>query len=49
MRKNMSISISADERGIGGLGIYMTKQKMDVVSYRYEDGKNIFTMKKKIN
>lgn len=32
---------------IGGLGIYMVKKSMDEVSYRYENQKNIFCMKKK--
>lgn len=40
------ISSSAEEREIGGLGIFMTKQLMDTVSYRYEHGKNILTLKK---
>ena len=48
-KEDPDITLSAEERGIGGLGIYMTKQKMDEVSYRYEDGKNIFTMKKRMN
>ena len=42
------ISMSADEREIGGLGIYMVKQMMDDVRYRYEDGKNILTIEKYI-
>lgn len=39
-------SLGAEERGIGGLGIYMVKKSMDEVSYRREEGKNIFIMKK---
>ena len=35
-----------EERQIGGLGIYMVKNIMDTVEYRYEDGKNILTIKK---
>ena len=42
------ITLSADEREIGGLGIFITKKTMDSVSYSYEDGKNILTMIKKI-
>ena len=38
------ISLSAEERGIGGLGIFMVKKYMDSVSYSREDGNNIFTM-----
>jgi anti-sigma regulatory factor (Ser/Thr protein kinase) len=40
------ITLSADERPIGGLGIYMVKKSMDDVSYEYKDGKNILTIKK---
>ena len=42
------ISLSADEREIGGLGIFITKKTMDTVSYNYENGQNILTMTKKI-
>lgn len=40
------ITLSADEREIGGLGIFMTKKFMSSVAYRYEDGKNILTITK---
>lgn len=42
-------SLSAEERGIGGLGIYMVKKSMDEVNYEYRDGENILTIKKHIN
>lgn len=42
------ITLSAEEREIGGLGIYMVKQSMDSVEYRYEDGCNILTIEKHI-
>lgn len=42
------ITLSADEREIGGLGILITKKTMDTVSYAYENGQNILTMTKKI-
>lgn len=42
------ITLSAEEREIGGLGIYMVKQSMDRVDYRYEDGCNILTIEKSI-
>ncbi|MBQ7150743.1 MAG: ATP-binding protein [Synergistaceae bacterium] len=41
------VTLSAEEREVGGLGIYMVKKSMDDVSYEYKDGKNIFTIKKK--
>ena len=42
------ITLSAEEREVGGLGIFITKQTMDSVAYAYENGKNILTMTKKI-
>ena len=39
---------SAEEREIGGLGIFLCKQMMDSVEYQYADNCNILTMKKKI-
>lgn len=40
--------LSAEEREIGGLGIYMVKKSMDEISYEYQDGQNILKIKKKI-
>ncbi|MBQ9016072.1 MAG: ATP-binding protein [Firmicutes bacterium] len=40
------ITLSAEERDIGGLGIYMTKKSMDEVRYEYAGEKNVFTMVK---
>jgi anti-sigma regulatory factor (Ser/Thr protein kinase) len=40
-------SLSLEERGIGGLGIFLTKKMMDQVSYERSQGKNILTMVKK--
>lgn len=37
-----------EERGIGGLGIFLVKESMDKVTYRYEQGKNILTICKRI-
>ncbi|MBR5997441.1 MAG: ATP-binding protein, partial [Bacilli bacterium] len=45
-KEDPDITLSAEERQIGGLGIYMVKKSMDDVSYKFEDGKNIFTIKK---
>ena len=42
------VTLTAEERGIGGLGIYMTKKIMDDVVYEYCDGKNILTLKKNL-
>ncbi len=40
--------LSAEEREIGGLGIFMVKKSMDEISYEYKDGKNILRIKKKL-
>ena len=37
---------SIEERRIGGLGVFLIRQVMDGVSYRYENGKNILLMTK---
>ena len=42
------ISLSAEEREIGGLGIYMVKKTMDGIAYEYKDGQNILTITKNI-
>ena len=42
------ITLSAEERGIGGLGIYMVKKTMDDISYEYKDGQNILRIKKNL-
>ena len=42
------VTLSAEERQIGGLGIYMTKRLVDKVSYDFVDGKNILTLEKLI-
>ena len=48
-REDPDITLSAEEREVGGLGIFLCKQMMDSLSYRYEDGNNILTMTKKIS
>ena len=48
MVPDADISLSAEDRQIGGLGIFITKKTMDTVTYAYENGENILTMMKKI-
>lgn len=43
-----NIALSAEEREIGGLGIFMVKKTMDDITYEYKDGQNILTIKKNI-
>ena len=42
-------SLSAEERSIGGLGIFLVKKTMDDMRYRYENGKNILSLIKKVS
>ncbi len=42
------ITLSAEDREIGGLGIFITKKTMDTLEYSYENCENILTMIKKI-
>ena len=42
-------TLSAEERDIGGLGIYMVKKSMDDITYEYKDGHNILKIKKNLN
>ena len=41
-------TLSAEEREIGGLGIYMVKKSMDEITYEYKDGQNILAIKKNL-
>lgn len=40
------VTLSAEEREIGGLGIYLVKKTMDLIEYDYRDGQNILKIKK---
>ena len=42
-------TLSAEERDIGGLGIYMVKKSMDDITYEYKDGQNILKIKKNLS
>lgn len=47
-KEDPDITLSAEERGIGGLGIFMVKKTMDDITYEYKDGQNILKIKKNI-
>lgn len=47
-QEDPDISLSAEERSIGGLGVFMVKKTMDEISYEYRDGKNILRIRKKM-
>lgn len=42
------VSLSAEDRKIGGLGIFLVKKSMDDIKYEYVNGSNILTMKKSL-
>ena len=43
------ITLSAEERQIGGLGIFLIRQIMNTVEYQRIDGKNVLTLGKQLN
>ncbi len=46
-RQDPDVTLDAQRRQIGGLGIFMAKKLMDDIQYEYRDGKNILTLRKK--
>lgn len=44
--KHPDIDIGIEDREIGGLGIFIVRESMDSLDYRYEDNNNIFTLRK---
>lgn len=47
-KEDPDITLSAQERQIGGLGIYMAKKTMDDIAYEYKEGQNILKIRKEI-
>ena len=47
-KEDPDIKLSAEERKIGGLGIYMVKKSMDEITYEYKAGQNILRIKKNL-
>lgn len=45
-KEDPDISLSAEEREAGGLGIYLVKKSMDELDYEYRDGQNILRIRK---
>ena len=45
-RTDPDVSLAAEERDIGGLGVFLVKKNVDEIAYKYENGKNILSMKK---
>ena len=47
-KEEADITLSVEERPIGGLGIFLVRQIMDTVDYERRDGHNILTLTKKL-
>ena len=47
-QSNPDITSPAEDRPIGGLGIFLVKKTMNMVDYDYKDGQNILMIKKNI-
>lgn len=47
-KEDPDVTLSAEARDIGGLGIYMVKKSMDNISYEYKDGQNILRIMKNV-
>lgn len=47
-KEDPDVTLSAEERAIGGLGIFMVKNTMDSIKYEYKEGRNILTIVKKL-
>ena len=47
-KEDADTTLSAEERPIGGLGIFLVRQLMDVIDYKREDNKNVLTLQKKL-
>lgn len=48
-KEDVDVTLSAEERPIGGLGIHLIRQIMTHISYERKDGKNILTLSKDTN
>jgi len=46
-KEDVDTTLSAEERPIGGLGIFLVRQLMDVIDYKREGDKNVLTLRKK--
>ena len=48
MAPDADVTLSAEDRQIGGLGIFLIRQIMNEVKYERIDGKNVLTLEKKL-
>ena len=47
-REDPDITLQAESREVGGLGVFLVKKTMDEVSYEYRDGQNVLRIKKRM-
>ena len=47
-KNDPDITLTAEERNVGGLGIFICKKTMDDIHYKYENNKNVLAMTKKL-
>lgn len=45
-KEDPNVTLSAEEREVGGLGIYIVKKSMSEITYEYKDGRNILKIRK---
>ena len=48
-KEDPNVKLSADDRPIGGLGIFLVKKTMDAMAYEYKFGQNVLTIEKKLS
>ena len=48
LQKDPDVTQDADQRQIGGLGVFMVKKLMDEITYEFIDGKNVLTIRKRM-
>ena len=49
LKEDPDVTLSAQDRRIGGLGIFMVKKSMDYMYYEFKDGKNNISICKKLS
>lgn len=47
-KEDPDVGLSAEQRQIGGLGVFMVKKSMDSMTYEYKNGCNVVTIMKRI-
>ena len=47
-KEEVDTTLSAEERPVGGLGIFLVRQLMDSINYERIDGRNVLTLRKKL-